>query len=704
MRFRGLLVIPAGVVVAIAVMMSPFRLAEPPGIATRAAVAQSAPGACWSRGPEIPLTGVSCGPVQGLQLSCALPADIVTAPNLNTMQRSADIFSWQEFFALSWPAAAGQRGVPDADKPIAAPGPRVWETWKEEYEVFRPDGAPPEPWDAAQQGPAACGGATKRLFRTQKIDDVVDSTLQAAAATGTLPATLTDQRGRLVRYEIRMNKVMFDHIVQHRLYDAKVQAEARKIDFPSGALLVKAAWRDVTPAEESAYHTVTACVCDRDATGQPISCEIKRMGLVGLHVTQKTPSSPQWIWSTFEQADNVPGPGAGPHPVFYDPRCRTCPKNQQTRPGTPNQITRLTPIPATQPNCARPHQAVNDVRLLNANVRDALRKAGSVFQRYELIDTQFPVPPTDTQPPTVFTVRPLVLANTTMESYVQRTSTCMGCHSTARTVNPTAFVSSDFTFTLNNAQPALPNPNVIPPPRQPVSQWDRQNWRAIIRGYQLSTQTYEMLPRHVPRAKLHCSSCHLNAGGNLTAAWWVNLSQEYPTLPKLQDRINGCFERSLNGKPLCTPKGIPTPGNPPPCETSADMHAITTYMDWLTRQWNNPKTTTHGFPPISTLTGDIGSGRLVFQQKCAVCHGEDGQGRYEYDVYYRPALWGPHSFNQAAGMFSTPADLAAFVRWNMPLGAGGLLTDQEAWDVEAYIHSKKRPQTPTSTSAGAKKK
>ena len=287
---------------------------------------------------------------------------------------------------------------------------------------------------------------------------------------------------------------------------------------------------------------------------------------------------------------------------------------------------------------------------------------------------------------------------------MQRTSTCVGCHSSARTINPTTFVSSDFTFTLNNAQPLPSNPNVIAPPRPPVTEWDRENWEAIISGYRLATQTYELLPRNVPRAKLHCASCHLNAGGNLTAAWWVNLKQEYPTLPKLQDRINGCFERSLNGKPLCTPQGQPTPGNPPACDTNADMRAFTTYMDWLTEQWNNPQTTTHGFPAISSLTGNVANGRLVFQQKCAVCHRADGQGRYEYNVYYRAALWGRHSFNQAAGMFSDPADLAAFVRWNMPLGAGGLLTDQEAWDVEAYIHSKPRPKTTPSPVAPTSKK
>ena len=675
-------------VVAIIAMFFPTHFAV-----AQSAVPPPSASACWNPSADIPLAGATCGPVQPLQLSCYLPTDIVTAANLNTMQRSADIFSWQEFMALSWPVLAGQRGVPDPGKKIGDPGVRVWETWKEESKVFRPDAVTPEPWDAPERIPTSCAGATKHLFRTQKIDDVVDLTVQAAAATGALPATLTDQHGTLVRYEIRMNKVMFDYIVQNRLYDAKVQTLAKTVAFPSGAVLVKAAWRDITPEEAPSYYTVTACVCDRDIKGQAANCQAKRMGLVGLHITQKTPSSPQWIWSTFEQVDNVPGPGAGAHPAFYDPKCPTCPKNRQTRPGTPNQITRLTPIPAAEPNCAQPQQAVDNVQRLNVDVQRALKGAGTVFAFYQLVNSQFPVPPTGMQPPTVFTVRPPVLANTTMESFVQRTSTCMGCHSTARTVNPTTFVSSDFTFTLNNAQPVQPNPNVIAPPSRPVTPWDRQNWAAITRGYQLTTQTYELLPRNVPRATLHCSSCHLDAGGNLTAAWWVNLKQEYSTLPLLQHRINGCFERSLNGKPLCTPRGQPTPGNPPVCDSNADMHAFTTYMDWLTEQWSNPRTTMHGFPAISTLTGNVANGRLVFQQKCAVCHREDGQGRYEANVYYRPALWGPHSFNQAAGMFSDPAGLAAFVRWNMPLGAGGLLTDQEAWDVEAYIHSKPRPKT-----------
>ncbi|MDQ2854909.1 MAG: hypothetical protein M3R68_01160, partial [Acidobacteriota bacterium] len=599
---------------------------------------------CNKPATRISLTGKSCGKVQELQLSCYLPADIVPTPsppvppNYNTMQRSADIFSWQEFIALNWPVLAGQRGVPDPDRPIGYPGPRVWETWKEEYEVYRPNGEPPAAWNTPEI-PSACSteGATKLFFRTQKIDDVVDSTLQAAAATASPLPTLTDQKGNLVRYEIRLNKVMFDYIVKNQLYDAHIQNVSPSVAFPDGGMLIKAAWREVTPAEEGSFHTVTACVCDKQKDGSLANCRTKRMGLVGFHVTQKTPSSPQWIWSTFEQVNNVPDPGTALPYSFNNPNCPGCPPNQQTPRGTPNQITRSIPVPASDPDCARIQDAVDNVRVLNQDVQKVLRDSGSVFSRYELINTQFPLPPTALKPSTAFSVLPAVLANTTMESFVQPTSTCMGCHATARTVNPNQFISSDFSFTLNNAQPLLPGCKIIPPPVGPVSKFDYAHWPKIKRGYELVTNTYELLPKFVPTAKLHCSSCHLNAGGNSDAAWWVDLKTEYPTRPQLQARINHCFTNSLNGYELCTPASKGSSGN---CDSNANMSAITTYMQWLDEQSAlTPlcNTVAHGYPPIANGTGNAGNGQKTFVQKCAVCHGIDGQGRYENNSYYRPA-------------------------------------------------------------------
>ncbi len=696
---QSLLVLITGV--AVVTVFSAVRFAVLAGKDSGAAASSPIQNQCNNPSANIPLTGSTCGPVQPLQLSCYLPSDIsspAASLNFNTTQRSADIFSWQEFISLNWPALAGARGEPDPGKRISDPGQRVWETWKEEYEVYRENGKPPLPWNAPEELPGSCGagGAAKVFYRTQKIDDVIDSTLQAAAANGTLPASLTDQKGRVVRYEIRLNKVMFDYIVANQLYDAHTQTVAPSVAFPDGGMLIKAAWREVDPNEESSFHTVTACVCDKQKNGTLANCRKQRMGLVGFHITQKTPSSPQWIWSTFEQVNNVPGDAAKGSFSFSNPSCKSCPPNQQTQRGTPNQIVRTIPVPSVDPNCNEPQKAVDNIQLLNQNVQQALSKAGTVFQNYELINTQWPLPPTNTKPATVFSVLLPALANTTMESFVQPTSTCMGCHVTARTVNPNKFVSSDFSFTLNNAQPNLLSCKIIPPPANPVTTFDRLNWIAIKRGYALATNTYELLPKNVPHAKLHCSSCHLSAGGNSDAAWWVDLKSEYPAKPQLQSRINHCFTNSLNGNELCTPASKGSKGN---CDTNANMNAFTTYMQWLDEQSAAIalcNTVAHGYPPISNSTGDAMSGQQIFAQKCAVCHRLDGQGRYENNTYFRPALWGPHSFNQAAGMFSDPAFLAAFLRWNMPLMAGGLLTDREAWDVEAFLHSKPRPVGPTS--------
>jgi cytochrome c len=618
------------------------------------------------------------------------------SPNFNTLQQSADIFSWQEFFALNWPARAGARGEPDFERPINSPGPRVWETWKEAYEVYLKDGREPKPWNDVEPVPTSCGnGGGKVFFRTQKIDDVFDSTAQAAAADGTLPSTLTDQNGNVVRYEIRLNKVLFDYIVKNHLYDARKQALVESVNFPPGSILIKAAWREVSANEESLFHTVTACVCDQDKDGRMVKCHKKRMGLVGFHITQKTMSAPQWIWSTFEQVNNVPGIAVNGALSFNNASCPTCPVNKQTNPGTPNQIVRDIIIPGTEPDCGDTMKAVDNIQRMNDDVRKALATEGSVFQNYQLVNTQWPLTSINKSlPETVFNVLPRALGNTTMESYVQPTSTCMGCHSTARTVNANNFVSSDFSFTLNNALPTEKSCKIIPAPTRARTLWDRLHWAEIMHGYKLATETYEMLPDRVPTAKLHCASCHLSAGGNSDAAWWVDLKNEYPTKPKLQARINSCFTNSLNGKPLCAPADKNRKGD---CDANPDMEGFLTYMEWLDEQSKSLRlcnTVLHGYPWISCVKGDATAGQKIFIQKCAVCHKLDGEGRYESNTYFRPALWGEHSFNKAAGMFSDPSLFAAFVRWNMPLMAGGELTDQEAWDLEAFIHSKDRPKKP----------
>jgi cytochrome c len=135
------------------------------------------------------------------------------------------------------------------------------------------------------------------------------------------------------------------------------------------------------------------------------------------------------------------------------------------------------------------------------------------------------------------------------------------------------------------------------------------------------------------------------------------------------------MQRSMNGKPL------PTDG--------PEMAAFRAYFHWLDTQAAPPAFT--GMPKVETVPGDPKRGKALFAQRCAACHGTEGQGRYLSKTYYRPALWGPDSFNNLAGLGAKPEKMAGFLKHNMPLGSGGSLTLQEAWDLTAFIGTQPRP-------------
>lgn len=667
--------------------------------------AVAAPASCTT-GKPIALTGKSCDPLNPPQLSCAAPKDVqgaLSQANNNTVQRASDIFSWQQFIALNWPAAQGKRGEPAADQPINAAGPRVWETWKEAYEVYKPDGSKPADWNTAQAFPAACGGAGKLLIRTGKVSDVVDQTLQALPATDKFPASLKDQNGRLVRYEIRLNKAVFDYVVQNKLYNGQQQTQASSIDFPVGSQLVKAAWRELDGDDANYFLATDACVCEDTGVDTPGNCQVKRMGLAGFHLMTKTASAPQWIWSTYEQVDNVISTHASVKPL-NNPACTTCPPNKQTKDGVPTQLTRVIPIPSQDPVCSRPQQAVDNIKQLNGDVQKGLAQAGSVLANYHLVNTQWPVNGTKQPRKTVFTVRPALLGNTTMESFSQDTSSCMGCHVMSRTLKPDVYVSGDFSFTLNNAQPRPKgarcvsheasescNDNILtPPPKLPPTS---NVYSPVLHGYAVATRTYEIVGKPYVGNKLHCQSCHLNAGGNPDASWWVDMEKYYKNKPGgLAGRINSCFKHSMNGQPLCTPGKD--------CDSNKHMAGLIAYMNWLTEQYyrQHPKTPpARYFPdqnnPAFNAKGNPARGQAIYTQKCAFCHNANGQGRYE-NGYFRPALWGANSYNASAGMGpyqGTSSTLAAFLHGNMPYTSGGLLTIDESVDLAAFINSQCRP-------------
>lgn len=201
---------------------------------------------------------------------------------------------------------------------------------------------------------------------------------------------------------------------------------------------------------------------------------------------------------------------------------------------------------------------------------------------------------------------------------------------------------------------------------------------SIRRGQALLAATRDSLPEHVG-AKLACTSCHPDAGRRANAMPWVGVSARYPqyrsrsaSVSLLEDRINDCFERSMNGRAL-------DPAGP-------DMRDIVSYMSFVSRGVPvGAAVKGQGLPKLKLTHGDSGAGRAVFATTCARCHGPDGAG-----TVIAPPLWGPESFNIGAGM-ARLRTAGAFIRYNMPYDLPGSLTDVQAMDVAAFVVTRPRP-------------
>ncbi|KIL05230.1 cytochrome C [Stutzerimonas stutzeri] len=222
-----------------------------------------------------------------------------------------------------------------------------------------------------------------------------------------------------------------------------------------------------------------------------------------------------------------------------------------------------------------------------------------------------------------------------------------------------------------------------------------KNGEQLVLGARLNIDTARMLPNNVGN-KLNCASCHLNAGTVADGSPYVGVSAFFPSYaPRagrvitLEDRINGCFLRSMNGKPLPI--------------TSDEMKAMVAYFDWMKRETKpEDKVEGRGVGKIDQrLIPNTENGKRIYAAQCALCHGDNGEGvkNAKGEMVY-PPLWGDESFNIGAGMARTYT-AAAFVKRNMPiafgthfpLGQGGL-SDQEAVDVAEYFSHMPRPDFP----------
>lgn len=252
---------------------------------------------------------------------------------------------------------------------------------------------------------------------------------------------------------------------------------------------------------------------------------------------------------------------------------------------------------------------------------------------------------------------------------------------------------------------AKPAVTIGAPETYDVSKLPDDHYGRLARyGKELTERTFAYIGPEVKNPKMRfagnnlaCVSCHENSATKPFAMPWVGAHATFPQyrgreddVSTIEERVNGCMERSMAGKPL-------------PLD-SREMKAYATYIHFLSQGVPvGGKVEGQGLPAFKApdRKADVQAGQAIYKEKCAVCHGENGQGVRAGAVgsatgYTFPPLWGNDTFNTGAGM-NRLLTASAFIKSNMPLGsthAQPQLSNDEAYDVAAFVLSQPRKVKP----------
>jgi hypothetical protein len=479
--------------------------------------------------------------------------------NFYELNQAFNKHSWSSFVAIFWPRDKDGKAMPK----FTDEGKATWLGWKEAFQVYRKDGGVPSPWGSERTGgglgldPSVVGDQDARVFLTSetptsgKSKNIADEEDQAFAGE------LFDQNGNTVVYEVLMNKAEYDYLVANKLYNINGQIDFTSknqiANFPQGdfkthvvgATEIKFAWKVLEDTDhKERYYQSKGYVVD------PVTKKLvkKDLGMIGFHISQKTPTGKQWVWSTFEHIDNLDqntiekdGKQTPIHPSLTDPNCEICPVNINVV-DTLGKPTTKTYNESFHSNYWLVHENKTKyyanskvfktqskrmvdipvrVQELNKQMQAFFKSQGSVFQYYQLIDTQYPtdqdVPPGNHTSagyklPESVTNKAggnpniTLLTNITMETFFQNsnelasnlmetdsvtgkspstdififgTESCIGCHSSAGIYNgidangnftTRAQLSGDFSWLLTQKAQwdvKIPRKLVPPPPPPP---------------------------------------------------------------------------------------------------------------------------------------------------------------------------------------------------------------------------------------------
>ena len=394
-------------------------------------------------------------------------------------QVDINCFAWWEFIALNW--CREENGF--FGKPYDTLYPVQWETFITKDQLFPAGGSAPPSWNtltAARQSiklggkniltstkVLSAGSKFSREFRSRFDSTIIDSSGSDQAAPSKGPNWRGAQNSTNVWYEVRLNKDLYNYVVQNKFYNADSQmayvSRGTRMSLPFGkantdtigAIELKASWMEVNNIKDPKWkrYKLTKAIVQDLNTGLYRNTIL---ALVGLHIFHKTKSQQSWVWATFEQVDNVPDP-ANPCDTctynFNNPHCKNCPVNQPPSyylvPGGKGPV----PIQVSRVN-ALDQNAV----LVNTTVQQCIAQyfPGSVWQYYQLVNVIWSGLGQTAQTGMFVPLNTGILnfpgttvANTASETYVQ-SNTCFSCHAYA-TIAASDSIASDFSFAMGAA-------------------------------------------------------------------------------------------------------------------------------------------------------------------------------------------------------------------------------------------------------------
>ncbi len=432
------------------------------------------------------------------QLCSQLPIDVTenfgfgySGSLTPVFQPPFDIFSWQTFIALNWPAdSLGQpRSCSLGEFPNAS---RVWESYTDPTILFQSGEAP---LLLAINNAATRG--QKFFYRFSKSPHPMRSGI---APSGNFDDedeeadghALIDRNLNFAVFEIRVNPDEAKFITSNGLgtlagIDSFYRRNGNKFELPAskfpatvGSMEIKASWRILDPGlgdDTTRFYTRNAIISvpkENSANGQAFTIQAK-VGLVGMHIIRKTSNFNFMIWSTFEHMDNTPddvqaaqtGQDTSKRWSFYNVQCLTCPVNTAplTTPADsghykwnskpPYAALYATSVPGEAGGKSFGSQVTRTYpiyyRTQQVNQLWQAQLKGTVWANYRLVGSQWTVANDGSGSKANINV-PSRLGNATLESFIQVDASCISCHSFAEVIYMKDTIKTDLSFIFGDAQ------------------------------------------------------------------------------------------------------------------------------------------------------------------------------------------------------------------------------------------------------------